>query len=149
MTVAFRPVWFKVGIWLERWITRGNPPCLDGLSGAILGVLVSLSSPSGAGALGTAAAFCFTPDWTRKRLGAATSLLQSVDHRRGHWPLRWETWNGHFFWSCWWALFPTNLDRGQADQSICLNNHAFCAVRLPGPRGQKGFADRLILTRWR
>ena len=42
VTVAFRPVWFKVGIWLERWITRERRPALTVLCGAILGVLVSV-----------------------------------------------------------------------------------------------------------
>jgi uncharacterized membrane protein YfcA len=44
VTVAFRPVWFKVGIWLERYITHQRRPALTVLCGAILGVMVSLSS---------------------------------------------------------------------------------------------------------
>ena len=67
VTVAFRPVWFKVGIWLERWITRENRPALTVLCGAILGVLVSLSS-IGAGALGATMILILYPRLDMKRL---------------------------------------------------------------------------------
>jgi uncharacterized membrane protein YfcA len=67
VTVAFRPVWFKVGIWLERWITRERRPALTVLSGAILGVLVSLSS-IGAGALGATLILILYPRLDMKRL---------------------------------------------------------------------------------
>lgn len=67
ITVAFRPVWFKVGIWLERWVTRETRPTLTVLSGAILGVLVSLSS-IGAGALGATMILLLYPRLDMKRL---------------------------------------------------------------------------------
>jgi hypothetical protein len=67
VTVAFRPVWFKVGIWLERWITRERRPALTVLCGAILGVLVSLSS-IGAGALGATMILILYPRLDMKRL---------------------------------------------------------------------------------
>ncbi len=51
VTVAFRQIWARVGVWLERWITDGRRPWLPVLCGFILGVLVSLSS-IGAGAIG-------------------------------------------------------------------------------------------------
>ena len=67
VTVAFRPVWFKVGIWLERWVTRERRPALTVLCGAILGVLVSLSS-IGAGALGATMILLLYPRLDMKRL---------------------------------------------------------------------------------
>jgi hypothetical protein len=67
VTVAFRPVWYKVGIWLERWITRERRPLLTVLCGAILGVLVSLSS-IGAGALGATMILILYPRLDMKRL---------------------------------------------------------------------------------
>jgi uncharacterized membrane protein YfcA len=67
VTVAFRPVWFKVGIWLERWITRERRPALTVLCGAILGVLVSLSS-IGAGAVGATMILILYPRLDMKRL---------------------------------------------------------------------------------
>ncbi|MGE5453139.1 MAG: sulfite exporter TauE/SafE family protein [Acidobacteriota bacterium] len=67
VTVAFRPIWFKVGIWLERWITRERRPALTVLCGAILGVLVSLSS-IGAGALGATMILLLYPRLDMKRL---------------------------------------------------------------------------------
>ncbi|MES2091931.1 MAG: sulfite exporter TauE/SafE family protein [Pseudomonadota bacterium] len=67
VTVAFRPVWHRVGIWLERWITRESRPTLTVLCGAILGVLVSLSS-IGAGALGATMILLLYPRLDMKRL---------------------------------------------------------------------------------
>ncbi len=67
VTVAFRPVWHKVGIWLETWITRERRPALTVLCGAILGVLVSLSS-IGAGALGATMILLLYPRLDMKRL---------------------------------------------------------------------------------
>ena len=66
-TVAFRPVWFKVGVWLERYITRERRPALTVMCGAILGVLVSLSS-IGAGALGATMILILYPRLDMKRL---------------------------------------------------------------------------------
>lgn len=67
ITVAFRPVWHKVGLWLERWVTRERRPTLTVLCGAILGVLVSLSS-IGAGALGATMILLLYPRLDMKRL---------------------------------------------------------------------------------
>jgi uncharacterized protein len=67
VTVAFRPVWYHVGIWLERWITRERRPYLTVLCGAILGVMVSLSS-IGAGALGATMILLLYPRLDMKRL---------------------------------------------------------------------------------
>jgi len=67
ITVAFRPLWFKVGIWLEKFITRERRPFLTVLCGAILGVTVSLSS-IGAGALGATMILLLYPRLDMKRL---------------------------------------------------------------------------------
>ena len=67
ITVAFRPVWHKVGIWLERWVTRERRAPLTVLCGVILGVLVSLSSV-GAGALGATMILLLYPRLDMKRL---------------------------------------------------------------------------------
>jgi uncharacterized membrane protein YfcA len=67
ITVAFRPLWFKVGIWLEKFITRERRPFLTVLCGAILGVMVSLSS-IGAGALGATMILLLYPRLDMKRL---------------------------------------------------------------------------------
>ncbi len=67
ITVAFRPVWFKVGLWLERYITDERRPALTVICGAILGVMVSLSS-IGAGALGATMILLLYPRLDMKRL---------------------------------------------------------------------------------
>ncbi len=67
ITVALRPVWFKVGIWLERWVTRTSRPPLTVLCGVILGVLVTMSSV-GAGALGATMILLLYPRLDMKRL---------------------------------------------------------------------------------
>lgn len=67
ITVAFRPLWFKVGIWLEKFITRERRPLLTVMCGAVLGVLVSLSS-IGAGALGATMILLLYPRLDMKRL---------------------------------------------------------------------------------
>ncbi|MDO9235550.1 MAG: sulfite exporter TauE/SafE family protein [Aquabacterium sp.] len=76
VTVAFRPVWFRVGIWLERWITRERRPTLTVLCGAMLGVMVSLSS-IGAGALGATMILLMYPRLDMKRL-VGTDIAHAV-----------------------------------------------------------------------
>ena len=76
ITVAFRPVWHRVGIWLERWITRERRPAITVLCGAILGVLVSLSS-IGAGALGATMILLLYPRLDMKRL-VGTDIAHAV-----------------------------------------------------------------------
>ena len=51
VTVAYKRVWQRVGLRLERWIPEHRKPLLTVLCGVLLGVLVSLSS-IGAGAIG-------------------------------------------------------------------------------------------------
>lgn len=76
ITVAFRPVWHRVGMWLERWITRERRPAITVLCGAILGVLVSLSS-IGAGALGATMILLLYPRLDMKRL-VGTDIAHAV-----------------------------------------------------------------------
>jgi uncharacterized membrane protein YfcA len=76
VTVAFRPVWYRVGIWLERWITRERRPALTVLCGALLGVMVSLSS-IGAGALGATMILLLYPRLDMKRL-VGTDIAHAV-----------------------------------------------------------------------
>lgn len=51
VVVANRPIWQRVGLRLEAWIPQQHKPLLTVLVGALLGVMVTLSS-IGAGALG-------------------------------------------------------------------------------------------------
>jgi len=51
VVVANRPVWQQLGLRLERWIPEARKPLLTMVVGALLGLLVTLSS-IGAGALG-------------------------------------------------------------------------------------------------
>jgi uncharacterized protein len=51
VVVANRPAWHKLGLKLERWIPEEQKPLLTVAVGALLGLLVTLSS-IGAGALG-------------------------------------------------------------------------------------------------
>ena len=51
VVVAFKQSWTAIGLKLERWITPARQPLLTVVAGAVLGVLVSLSS-IGAGAIG-------------------------------------------------------------------------------------------------
>ncbi len=76
ITVAFRPVWHKVGVWLERWITPQRQPSLTVICGLILGVLVSLSS-IGAGAVGATMILLLYPRMDVKRL-VGTDIAHAV-----------------------------------------------------------------------
>jgi uncharacterized membrane protein YfcA len=51
VVVANRPVWLQLGLRLERWLPEARKPLLTVVVGALLGLLVTLSS-IGAGALG-------------------------------------------------------------------------------------------------
>jgi uncharacterized membrane protein YfcA len=67
VTIAFRPVWLRIGIRLERWITPSMRPPLTVLSGLVLGVLVSLSS-IGAGAIGATMILLLYPRLEMRKL---------------------------------------------------------------------------------
>ncbi len=96
ITVAFRPVWFRVGMWLERFITRERRGVLTVLCGAVLGVLVSLSS-IGAGALGATLILLLYPRLDMKRLvgtdiahAVPLTIVAGIGHAslgNVHWPL--------------------------------------------------------------
>ena len=76
LTIAFRPLWYRLGFWLERWITPRSRPALTVACGAILGVLVSLSS-IGAGALGATMILLLYPRLDMRRL-VGTDVAHAV-----------------------------------------------------------------------
>ncbi len=76
ITIIFRPVWHRVGLYLERWITPARQPWLTVLCGLILGVLVSLSS-IGAGALGATLILLLYPRLSTVRL-VGTDIAHAV-----------------------------------------------------------------------
>jgi uncharacterized membrane protein YfcA len=76
ITVILRPVWHRVGLWLERWITPSRQPTLTVLCGLILGVLVSLSS-IGAGAVGATLILLMYPRLETRRL-VGTDIAHAV-----------------------------------------------------------------------
>ncbi|PXW98724.1 hypothetical protein C7444_102206 [Sphaerotilus hippei] len=76
ITIMLRPVWHRVGLYLERWITPSRQPWLTVLCGLILGVLVSLSS-IGAGALGATLILLLYPRLSTARL-VGTDIAHAV-----------------------------------------------------------------------
>lgn len=76
VTVAFRPLWHGVGLWLERWISERHKPALTTWCGVILGVLVSLSS-IGAGAVGATLILLLYPRMEARRL-VGTDIAHAV-----------------------------------------------------------------------
>ena len=67
VTVAFKEVWYKVGLRLEKWIPESRKPAFTVLSGLILGVLVTLSS-IGAGAIGATLILLLYPRMEARKL---------------------------------------------------------------------------------
>jgi uncharacterized membrane protein YfcA len=96
VTVAYRRAWQSVGLKLERWIPDNRKPALTVASGALLGVLVSLSS-IGAGAIGATLILLLYPRLEAKRLvgtdiahAVPLTLVAGIGHATlGHvdWPL--------------------------------------------------------------
>ena len=76
VTVAYRQAWQAVGIRLERVITDSRRGPLTILAGAILGVLVSLSS-IGAGAIGATLILILNPRLEARRL-VGTDIAHAV-----------------------------------------------------------------------
>lgn len=76
VTVAFRHIWLKVGMQLERFITEERKPLLTVLCGLILGVLVSLSS-IGAGAIGATLIMLIYPRLSSHRI-VGTDIAHAV-----------------------------------------------------------------------
>lgn len=67
VTVAYRQAWHRVGLKLEQWIPESRKPALTIAAGALLGVLVSLSS-IGAGAIGATLVLLLYPRLPAQRL---------------------------------------------------------------------------------
>ncbi len=76
VTVAYRQSWHAVGLKLERWLPATRQAQLTVLAGAILGVLVSLSS-IGAGALGATMILLLYPRMATNRL-VGTDIAHAV-----------------------------------------------------------------------
>lgn len=76
VTVVLRPVWHRVGLYLERWITPQRQPGLTVACGLLLGVLVSLSS-IGAGAVGATLILLLYPRLETRRL-VGTDIAHAV-----------------------------------------------------------------------
>jgi uncharacterized membrane protein YfcA len=66
-TVAYRSAWHRVGLKLEQWIPEARKPAFTVAAGALLGVLVSLSS-IGAGAIGATLVLLLYPRLPAQRL---------------------------------------------------------------------------------
>ena len=76
VTVAYKQVWQRVGLRLERWIPEQRKPLLTVLCGLILGVLVSLSS-IGAGAIGATLIMLLYPRLSSHR-NVGTDIAHAV-----------------------------------------------------------------------
>ncbi|HMC14004.1 MAG TPA: sulfite exporter TauE/SafE family protein [Albitalea sp.] len=76
VTVAYKQVWHRVGLRLERLIPASRKPALTVLCGLILGVLVSLSS-IGAGAIGATLILLLYPRIEARRL-VGTDIAHAV-----------------------------------------------------------------------
>jgi hypothetical protein len=96
VTVAYRRAWHAVGLRLERWLPESRKPALTIAAGALLGVLVSLSS-IGAGAIGATLVLLLYPRVSAQRLvgvdiahAVPLTLVAGLGHASlGHvdWPL--------------------------------------------------------------
>jgi uncharacterized membrane protein YfcA len=76
VTVAYRQAWHAIGMKLERWLPQSRKPALTVAAGAVLGVLVSLSS-IGAGAIGAALILLLYPRLPAQRL-VGTDIAHAV-----------------------------------------------------------------------
>jgi uncharacterized membrane protein YfcA len=76
VTVAYRRAWHALGLKLDRWLPEPRKPAATMASGALLGVLVSLSS-IGAGAIGAALILLLYPRMSAKRL-VGTDIAHAV-----------------------------------------------------------------------
>jgi uncharacterized membrane protein YfcA len=76
MTVAYRKAWHAVGLKLERWLPPHRKRVATVISGAALGVLVSLSS-IGAGAIGATLILLLYPRLPAQRL-VGTDIAHAV-----------------------------------------------------------------------
>jgi uncharacterized protein len=76
VVVFYRQAWTAMGLKLERWLSESHKPALTVASGAILGVLVTLSS-IGAGALGATLILLLYPRLPAQRL-VGTDIAHAV-----------------------------------------------------------------------
>ena len=76
LVVANRPAWQRFGLKLERWLPESQKPALTVAAGAVLGVLVTLSS-IGAGALGATLILLLYPRLSAQRL-VGTDIAHAV-----------------------------------------------------------------------
>ena len=76
VTVAYRSVWHRVGLRLERWLPPRRQAVLTVVAGAVLGGLVSLSS-IGAGAVGATLILLLYPRLPAQRL-VGTDIAHAV-----------------------------------------------------------------------
>ncbi|MBL8329788.1 MAG: sulfite exporter TauE/SafE family protein [Rubrivivax sp.] len=76
VAVFFKPTWQRLGLWLERWLTPARKPAFTVAAGAVLGVLVTLSS-IGAGALGATLILLLYPRLPTLRL-VGTDIAHAV-----------------------------------------------------------------------
>jgi uncharacterized protein len=76
VSVAFKKVWNGVGLRMERWVSPARRDALTVASGALLGVLVSLSS-IGAGAIGATLLLLLYPRMQAHRI-VGTDIAHAV-----------------------------------------------------------------------
>ena len=76
VTVAYKRAWHALGLRLERWLPERRKPALTVAAGAVLGVLVSLSSV-GAGAIGATLILLMQPRLEARRL-VGTDIAHAV-----------------------------------------------------------------------
>jgi uncharacterized membrane protein YfcA len=76
VTVAYRQAWHAVALRLQRWLPEHRKPALTVAAGALLGVLVSLSS-IGAGAIGATLILLLYPHLEARRL-VGTDIAHAV-----------------------------------------------------------------------
>jgi uncharacterized protein len=76
VVVFYKQAWTAIGLRLERWLPESRKPALTVASGAILGVLVTLSS-IGAGALGATLMLLLYPRLAAQRL-VGTDIAHAV-----------------------------------------------------------------------
>lgn len=105
VTVAYRQSWHAVGLQLERWIPASRKPALTMACGALLGVLVSLSS-IGAGAIGATLILLLYPRIEARRI-VGTDIAHAV-------PLTFvaglgHAWLGHIDWPLLGALLVGSI----------------------------------------
>lgn len=76
VTVAYRGAWQNIGLKLQRWLPESRKPAITVAAGAVLGVLVSLSSV-GAGAIGVTLILLLYPKLPTQRV-VGTDIAHAV-----------------------------------------------------------------------